>query len=130
MQSLAMLMLGLFLAACGGGSGTPSNQSQTSKPNAIIKAVNGIGVSGSGGALQALLGATIQLSGSSSSSSTSTIASYLWTLTSKPSGSTATIATPGAVSASLAPDVDGSYSIQLQVTDANGTPARRARRSS
>ena len=50
-------MLGLFLAACGGGSGTPSNQSQTSTPNAIIKAVNGIGVSGSGGAVQALLGA-------------------------------------------------------------------------
>jgi hypothetical protein len=56
-QTLAILMLGLFLAACGGGSGTPSNQSQTSTPNAIIKAVNGIGVSGSGGAVQALLGA-------------------------------------------------------------------------
>jgi PKD domain len=116
----AILMLGLFLAACGGGSGSPSNQSQTSTPNAIIKAVNGVGVSGSGGAVQALLGATIQLSGSASSSSTSTIASYLWTLTSKPSGSTAMIATPSAVTASLAPDVDGSYSIQLQVTDANG----------
>jgi len=111
-------MLGLFLAACGGGSGSPSNQSPASTPSATIKAVNGVGVSSSDGAVQALLGATIQLSGSANS--TSTIASYLWTLTSKPSGSTATIATPSAVAASLKPDLDGSYTVQLGFTDANG----------
>jgi len=117
-RTLVVSMLGLFLAACGGGSGSPSNQSPASTPSATIKAVNGVGVSSSDGAVQALLGATIQLSGSANS--TSTIASYLWTLTSKPSGSTATIATPSAVAASLKPDLDGSYTVQLEVTDANG----------
>jgi hypothetical protein len=113
------MMLGLILTACGGGGGgSPTPQSST--PSAVIKAVNGVGVSSSAGSVQALLGATIELSGSSSSSSTSTISSYVWTLTSQPAGSKATIATPSAVSASITPDLDGSYSIELKVTDANG----------
>ena len=62
LRTLPILLLGLFIAACGGGSGAPSNQPQSSTPNAVIKAVNGVGVSGSGGAVQALLGATIQIS--------------------------------------------------------------------
>jgi hypothetical protein len=46
--------------------------------------------------------------------------SYGWTLTSRPAGSTASIASPAAPIASVTPDVAGSYVATLVVTDSRG----------
>ena len=42
---------------------------------------------------------------------------YAWTLTSKPSGSVATITNPTAADAAITPDVAGTYGLKLLVTD-------------
>ncbi|MFB6375353.1 MAG: PKD domain-containing protein, partial [Bradymonadaceae bacterium] len=46
---------------------------------------------------------------------------YAWTLTDKPSGSSATLGSTSSTTTMLAPDVLGSYTVELSVNDGNKT---------
>jgi len=60
---------------------------------------------------------TIILDGSASTNSRNATLTYLWTLTAKPSGSTATITNPTTVNPTIVPDLNGVYTVSLVVND-------------
>lgn len=126
--AVAVCCLG-FLTACGGGGGgsaaTPST-TQVSPPNAAIKAASGASAGGSGAALQASVGSTIVLASASTAGAGATIASYAWSLTSIPTGSQAALSTANAATATLVPDIAGTYELQLTVTDSVGQTASQS----
>jgi hypothetical protein len=68
------------------------------------------------GRVPVVVGDTAQLDGSESDSPSGQI-EYAWTLTSAPAGSSASLSDPTAESPTLAPDVAGTYVIELAVTD-------------
>ena len=61
------------------------------------------------------------LSGSTSSDPDGDALSYAWSFTSSPSGSGTTLSGAGTVTPSFTPDLAGSYTVQLIVTDNNST---------
>jgi PKD domain len=115
----------LALSACGGGGGGDSAPTTTpvavDPPTAVIRATALAATTTSNATVQAPVGSTITLDGSSSSAS-GAIGSYLWTVSTKPAGSTAALQNATAATASFMPDVAGSYQFTLQV-GANGTTA-------
>ena len=66
-----------------------------------------------------LLGATATASAAGSYSQSNGALSYLWALDSRPPGSAASIASPGANTLNFTPDVAGTYYASLTVTDGN-----------
>jgi hypothetical protein len=66
----------------------------------------------------AVVGSTVNLSGSATSDADGDAISYSWSFTSKPSGSGATLSAPNSVSPSFVPDIAGVYVAQLIVADA------------
>ncbi len=123
---LAALFYMALLAACGGSnsSSVPAGTSQVAPLSATIKAQSGASAGASGAAaLQAAIGSTIVLASASTAGPGATITGYQWTLVSEPSGSQAVLSGAGTPSASIAPDLAGNYSLQLQVTDSQGQSA-------
>jgi RHS repeat-associated protein len=59
----------------------------------------------------------VTLDGSLSSDQDNDPLAYAWTITAKPEGSKAVIAAPATISTSFTPDVPGTYSVQLVVSD-------------
>src|SRR5215831_4195617 len=108
----------LWVSGCGGGSGgsTPIPSTAT----AVIKATRGVTINPANTVMQAVVGRTLQLSGTASTDVGSSITGYAWTVTSKPSGSTAMPSSTNTVTMSFIPDVVGKYVLELQVTDAQG----------
>ena len=103
--SLALLVV--LLAGCGGGDSGGGGLG-SSAPTAQARADETVPV-----------GTPTILDGSQSESPTGTPLSYQWTLTAKPSGSTASLSTPNSVRATFTPDVAGTYTATL-VVRANG----------
>jgi hypothetical protein len=68
-------------------------------------------------------GVPITLRGSGSYESGGGMLTYAWSLSSVPSGSTAAIATPTAANTTFTPDKNGTYVVQLTVTDSAGAAA-------
>jgi len=64
--------------------------------------------------------ATASLNGGASSDEDGDPLSYQWSFTSRPQGSSATLQTPQAVTASFAADLAGDYTVQLAVSDGKG----------
>jgi hypothetical protein len=128
----AMICCLQLLSGCGGGGGgtsaapPSSNQPQTTPPVVTIKAESGASAGEAGTALQASMGSTIVLASASTAGAGATISSYQWNLSSKPDGSQATIGNATAATASLGPDMPGTYSLQLKVTDSFGQSATQA----
>lgn len=112
------------LSACGGGGG--ASPMAASHPTAVIQATGGVTVSASGSDIQGSVGTAIKLSASASTDSNSTIKTYQWTIKTQPSGSSATISTPTSAAATLVPDVAGTYTIQLAITDAQGVSSTQS----
>jgi hypothetical protein len=124
----AFCCLGL-LTACGGGGGSAGPTASTPQalpPTAVIKANSGASAGGSGAALQASVGSTIVLASASTAGSGATIASYTWSLTSRPTGSQVTLASTNGSTATFVPDVAGIYVLQLTVTDSLGQTASQS----
>ncbi len=98
------LLVMMFLAGCGGGGDSGGGVSATLAPTAQASADDTVPV-----------GVQTTLDGSESKSPTGTPLSYQWTLTAKPSGSTASLSTPNSVRATFTPDVAGTYTGTLVV---------------
>lgn len=72
-----------------------------------------------------IIGTTAHLSGSASTDPEMNPLTYSWTITAKPSGSTATLVNATTATPSLTPDLEGVYKVTLVVSDfiGPGTPA-------
>ncbi len=81
-------------------------------------------VANSGVAQSVVAGSTVTLDASTSSAATGKTLTYVWTLTSKPAGSAATLAAPTTVKPTFVADVAGSYVASVIVND--GTTASSA----
>jgi hypothetical protein len=112
----------LLVSGCGGGGSSPSPSSAT----AVIQASSGLTANPSTNAMQAVVDRALQLSGSGSTDLGSTITAYQWSVTSRPSGSSAMPTDPNAATVSFTPDQVGNYVLQLQVTDAQGATSTQA----
>jgi len=104
LRQLALGLVVLLFAACGNrGSTDPS----TDVPPTVSVSVPST----------APVTAVVTLDGSGSSAAGGRTLTYSWTLTSKPSGSAATIDGPTAVQPMLTPDIVGTYVVTLTVND-------------
>ncbi len=70
-----------------------------------------------------VVGATVDLDGSSSSDPDGDALTFEWTLTGQPTGSTAVLSTPTGVSSSFVPDQEGAYVVRLVVDDGTESSA-------
>ena len=76
-------------------------------------------VANAGADQQVAVGATVELSGSASSSARGDALTYKWSLISVPTGSTAVLTNPTALRPTFVADQKGLYEAELQVTDAH-----------
>lgn len=91
--------------------------SQPSLVTIAASAANAVPVANAGLAQKIGVGAVAHLDGSRSSDSNGDQLSYLWTLTSKPVGSSATLTLPTSVKTDLTADKAGDYVASLTVND-------------
>ncbi len=83
----------------------------------LVSFANVAPVANAGSSQSVSPGQTVPLNGSYSSDANGDPLTYKWSLTTKPPGSTATIAAPSAMTTSFVPDVEGAYVITLVVND-------------
>lgn len=96
------LVAALCSAGCGGGGGEGSNSAPVSR---------------AGPDQWVATGALVTLDGSGSSDADGDSLSYLWSMASKPEGSTATLSSPTAAAPVFTADLDGVYVLSLRVND-------------
>ncbi len=101
-----------LLAACGGGGG---GGSAPAVPPPVV--VNAAPVAQAGAAQSVTVGTAVTLDGSASTDADGDTLTYAWTLTTRPAGSTATLAAAATPRASFSADVEGSYVATLVVSD-------------
>lgn len=117
-----LLSAAFLLAGCGTSSSSPSTTTTSQPPvTAVIKVTNGVTSNSQTNTLQGVVGNEMDLDGSGSKAEGTTITAYHWSVSARPAGSTAQPAAPDAMDTHFTPDVDGNYTMQLQVTDAAGT---------
>lgn len=95
----------------------------TQGPVAIISGGATPVVVASGPAFASSVGVPVALRGSGSYEVGGAALTYAWSITTKPAGSNAAIANAAAADTTFTPDVDGTYVIQLEVTDGAGASA-------
>lgn len=106
----------LFITGCdGGGGGGGGGTSPTPTPTPT----NHRPIANVGPDANVSTGSLITLNGTASSDADGDSLTYQWTITSKPSGSTATLSSPTSPTNSFTADIAGTYLIQLQVNDGN-----------
>ncbi|WP_084318952.1 beta strand repeat-containing protein [Deferrisoma camini] len=107
--AVAVVGLGLGIAACGGtGGGTGGDVGSTA---------NSAPTADAGPDQNVATGSTVTLDGSASSDADGDPLTYAWGFVSKPSGSTATLSDAAAAKPSFTADLDGDYVLQLVVND-------------
>lgn len=135
---IAAISLVSLLAGCGGGGGGSSADSG-STGSSSVKTSPSVGAGptvaivasaavkpASGQQLLAAAGSQITLDGTSSTDSGGSITAYAWTLPAKPAGSATTLSTGTGASVNLIPDVSGTYTVTLTITDSNGISAAQS----
>jgi PKD domain len=100
----------LTLVGCGGGG---ANAPQTSTNTAPIASA--------GNPQSLMVGSTVTLDGSSSTDADHDSLTYNWSLTSKPTGSTANLSSTTAVNPTFHADLPGTYMATLMVNDGQAT---------
>ena len=113
--SSLILAATLALGACGGGGGDAGPPSGS----------NHAPVANAGSAQSVKVGVVVTLDASASSDVENDSLSYVWTLESRPAGSTAALSLPTASKPTFAPDAAGTFVFRLTVNDgkADSTPA-------
>lgn len=116
LRFLLTLSVVFLLSACGGGGGGGGGgpEQSNSGPTAVA-----------GGEQTVLLGSPVTLDGSTSSDPANQPLTYLWRITSAPSGSRSELNDPAAVAPRFMPDKVGTYSLELVVNEgtADSAPA-------
>jgi hypothetical protein len=111
----------LAVVACGGGGSGSNTTDQNASPTTAVIHATALGVAGSGNtSVQAPLGSTLTLDGSASTAQGG-VTSYLWTVSSRPAGSSAALQNASSAVATFVPDVPGAYQFALQVGDGGST---------
>jgi len=118
------------LAACGGGSdtttaatvasNTQSSNVSGSQNTPEASAPNRTPVANAGSAQSVDLGSAVTLSGVASSDPDGDRLTYTWALSSSPPGSRAALTNPTSAQLSFTPDVAGTYTVTLSVSDGRG----------
>ena len=119
-----LLWILALLTACGGGGGGAEPEPPPSA-SAVIRATALAVNAGSTAVVQAPVGSTITLDGGASTAQGG-INSWAWSVVSRPTGSTASIASATTAVASFVPDAVGTYEFRLQVTGTSGASASAA----
>jgi hypothetical protein len=83
----------------------------------IAEALNVAPVANAGPAQTVLIGSTVSLTGAASSDANADRLTYKWILTTKPTGSTASLSSSSAVSPTFKADVEGVFVASLIVND-------------
>ena len=119
---IAAVAAGLMLASCGGGGGSPGAcpfgsptsciKSQTNSPPA-----NALPIAVAGAVQPVEAGIAVTLDGSASSDADGDTLTYAWTLTSRPTGSTAALAGATSARPTFTADIAGTYVATLVVND-------------
>lgn len=104
-----LLVLALLLAACGGGGGD-SGGGGGGSGNRAPTAVAGAGQVG-------VVGQLLTFNGSASSDPEGAAITYAWAIASAPAGNNASLAGATTASPTLRPDVNGTYTLSLTVSD-------------
>ena len=118
------------------GSGRPSHRSRrrtsfsssfatapssASPDRVVVSTVNSAPVANAGADQGVFVGVPAHLDGSGSTDVDGNALVYVWSLTTRPAGSTATLTNPTAVNPTLVPDLAGEYVAQLVVNDVPST---------
>jgi hypothetical protein len=103
-------LIAKFVVLSSSGERVYKNQAIVLRPNAAPSAV--IGPVGN-----AVVGNVVILDGSPSSDPDNDSLTYSWSILSAPSGSTALLENPSSVRPTFTPDLQGSYRVQLRVSD-------------
>jgi hypothetical protein len=93
------------------------NSSNVSAVTVTASAANSAPVANAGTSQTVVVGSTVTLTGAASTDANSDSLTYKWTLTTKPTGSTATLSSTTGVSPTLRVDIVGTYVASLIVND-------------
>ncbi len=114
-KTLAAALVVAVVAGCGGGGGGGSEGT----PPPV--AVNAAPVANAGSAQSVVAGSVVTLDGSRSTDADRDSLTFAWTLTSKPSGSSASLSGSTSASPTFTADVAGTYTASLVVSDGKAT---------
>jgi hypothetical protein len=120
MKKLAVTCGALILTLCGGGCGGGGSSSTTATPppaSTVPAPANAAPTAHAGAAQTVIAGGVVALDGRASSDPDMDALTYAWSLSSRPSGSTATLSSPSSSQPSFTADLQGSYVISLTVND-------------
>ena len=109
-------VVGSYTAQLTVSDGQGGSNSASALINALLAPV-----ANAGPAQTVLTSSTVALDGRVSSTSTTGVLSYAWTLASRPTGSTAVLSSATVATPTFVADVSGIYVASLQVTDSLGT---------
>ncbi|MDM0045917.1 PKD domain-containing protein [Variovorax dokdonensis] len=118
--ALAMLVAATLVGCGGGGSNAAATDTstQTPKPSETVTPKGNVApVANAGAALTGKTGKSVSLSGLASADADGDSLTYVWTVASKPDGSTAALSGFTSAEPTFTPDMAGTYTFSLIVND-------------